>query len=94
MISVESATRVIDVWDVTESPDGSRRAGFAYVTLPGHPERGVATFEVRREGNEVFVLLTARSVPGTWLTRALRPVVRVVQRAITRRALGRLTGSP
>ena len=89
---VESATRVVDVWETTEA-DGAQTAGFAYVTLQGHPERGVATFEVRREGDEVFVVLTARSVPGTTLTRLAGPVVRLIQRAVTKRAVTRLAGT-
>jgi uncharacterized protein (UPF0548 family) len=92
MIFVEGATRVVDVWDTVE-PDGSRRAGFAYVTLQGHPERGVATFEVRLERDAVFVVLTSRSVPGTLITGLVSPLMRLVQRGITRRAL-RLLSEP
>lgn len=92
-IFVEAATRVVEVWDTVEPSDGSRSAGFAYVTLQGHPERGVATFEVRQEGDAVFVVLTARSVPGTFLTRMASPLMRVVQRGITRRAIKRLAGA-
>jgi uncharacterized protein (UPF0548 family) len=90
VIFVESATRVVDVWDTVAPSDGSRRAGFAYVTLQGHPERGVATFEVHQDGDGVFVVLTARSVPGTLLTGVASPLMRVLQRAITRRAVERL----
>lgn len=93
VIFVEAATRVVDVWDVVEPSDSSRSAGFAYVTLEGHPERGVATFEVRLEGNAVFVVLTARSVPGTFLTRMASPLMRAVQRGITSRAIKRLAGA-
>ena len=91
-LSVESATRVADVWETTEA-DGVQVAGFAYVTLEGHPERGVATFEVRREHEEVFVVLTARSVPGTTLTKVAGPVVRRIQRGVTKRAVTRLAGT-
>lgn len=92
-ISLEAATRVVDVWDTTEG-DGERCAGFAYVTLQGHPERGVATFEVRQTADDdVFVVLTANSIAGTLLTRLARPLVRLVQRSITRRAVSRLASS-
>ncbi len=80
-------------------PDGfrhdaeDRSAGFAYVTLEGHPERGVATFEVQLRGDEVWVELTARSVAGTLVTRIGRPVARLVQKGITKRALRRLSES-
>jgi uncharacterized protein (UPF0548 family) len=87
MLFLESATRVVDVWNGTPAPDGSRSAGFAYVTLQGHPERGVATFEVRQEREAVFVVLTARSVPGTMLTKVVSPVTRLVQRTVTKQAV-------
>jgi len=90
VVFLESATRVVDMWD-TADPDGSRGAGFAYVALQGHPERGVATFEVRQEGDAVFVVLTARSVPGTMLTKIASPATRLVQRTITKQAMRRLT---
>lgn len=87
-IALEAAVRVVDVWDRTE---GERRsAGFAYVTLQGHPERGIATFEVIADGAAVSVRLTAHSVPGSPITRLVRPIARVVQTAITKRALKRL----
>lgn len=88
---LESATRVVDIWDMVDGY-GSRRAGFAYVTVQGHPERGVATFEVHKVGDVVSVVLTAHSTPGTALTRLARPVTRMVQRAVTRRAVWRLVG--
>jgi uncharacterized protein (UPF0548 family) len=88
-VFLESATRVVDVWRMPESA-GARSAGFAYVTVQGHPERGVATFEVRQEQDGVFVVLTARSVPGTMLTKLAGPVMRLVQRTITKRAVNGL----
>jgi uncharacterized protein (UPF0548 family) len=91
-IFLESATRVIDVWD-TAGSDQTRRAGFAYVTLQGHPECGVATFEARQEGDSVCVVLTARSVPGTTITSVGGPLTRLVQRLITRQAMRRMAAS-
>lgn len=91
-IFLESATRVVDVWKTTEA-EGAQSAGFAYVTLEGHPERGVATFEVRQERDDVLVVLTARSVPGTMLTKLASPVTRLVQRAITERAVSGLAAN-
>jgi uncharacterized protein (UPF0548 family) len=90
VIFLESATRVIDVWSMSEQPE-MQRSGFAYVTLRGHPECGVATFEVCREGDAIFVVLKARSVPGTMLTKLASPLTRFVQRMITMQAVRRLT---
>jgi hypothetical protein len=45
-VALESAVRVVDVWQ--RQTDGGQEAGFTYVTLAGHPERGVASFKVRK----------------------------------------------
>ena len=95
-LALEAAVRVIDVWDrVTGSsagePGSVRIAGFRYVTLRGHPECGVASFEVRAgPTGEVTVLLEARSRPGSWRTRLAHPIARRIQRALTEAALRRL----
>jgi|SRR5579872_5883417 len=86
---LESAVRVVDVWN-TVTTDG-RSSGFAYVTLIGHPERGVATFAVEMRHSEVWVVLTARSESGTAITRLGRPISRLAQQALTRRAVYRLS---
>ena len=97
-LSVEAAVRVIDVWDrvaldTAMPPCGIRAAGFRYVTLEGHPECGVASFEVRADSpGEVTVRLEARSRPGSWLTRLGRPFARQLQRSLTQAALVRLAG--
>ena len=97
-LALEAAVRVIDVWDrcVPLTPGSDERvrlAGFRYVTLQGHPECGVASFEVRLDPTgDVSVHLDARSRPGTWLTRLGRPFARRFQQAVTRAALRRLTG--
>ncbi len=85
-VAIEAAVRVTKVWETLEL--GNRVCGFAYSTLPGHPERGVATFEVRLAGDTVAVVLTARSVARTPVVT--RPVAKAIQRAITRRAVRRL----
>jgi uncharacterized protein (UPF0548 family) len=95
-LALEAAVRVIDVWDRVAgesagAPGSVRAAGFRYVTLRGHPECGVASFEVRAQASgEVTVLLDARSRAGTWLTRLGRPFARRFQRAMTQAALRRL----
>lgn len=66
--------------------------GFAYGTLPGHPESGEERFVIRRVGEEVRAEITAFSRPGTALARAVGPAGRVAQRLMTRRYLGALEG--
>jgi uncharacterized protein (UPF0548 family) len=90
-IRLESAVRVVETWD--RDADGERDAGFRYVTLAGHPERGVASFSVRRDSSgDVRLTLDARSDAGTLITRIGRPVARRVQLAATKAALNRLAG--
>lgn len=81
-LSVHAPVRVV------YTVDESRRHGFAYGTLPGHPERGEEAFvlEMLPDGSVVFSV-TAFSRPATWLSRASGPVGRAVQRLITRRYL-------
>jgi uncharacterized protein (UPF0548 family) len=63
--------------------------GFAYGTLPGHPESGEERFAVRHDPNTSAVLaeVTAFSRPGTWWSKAGRPFVSVAQRTIAQRYL-------
>jgi uncharacterized protein (UPF0548 family) len=72
---------------VVSEPD---RRGFAYGTLPGHPERGEELFLVERVGDATFAEVRAFSRPGRWFTRLGGPVVRVVQRRFARRYLAAL----
>jgi uncharacterized protein (UPF0548 family) len=69
------------VW-AEQSPD---RAGFAYGTLPGHPERGEELFLVSRDdAGDVWFSVTAFSGPASWYTRAAGPVVPLFQAAYAR----------
>lgn len=63
--------------------------GFAYGTLPGHPEAGEERFAVRRDPatDAVFAEVTAFSRPATWWSKAAGPLVTVAQRLIARRYL-------
>lgn len=66
--------------------DEPHRQGFAYGTLPGHPERGEESFVVRlRPGGEVRFEVRAFSRPATVLARAGGPVTRAVQGYFTDR---------
>ena len=64
--------------------------GFAYGTLPSHPESGEERFAVVWDGTNdgpVEVRIRAFSRPNKWWTRVGGPLARAGQRAITRRYL-------
>src|SRR5215472_16377759 len=72
------------VYTVTEA----RRRGFAYGTLPGHPERGEESFMVEQRADGRIVLsITAFSRPASLAARAAGPLGRLIQRYVTRRYL-------
>jgi uncharacterized protein (UPF0548 family) len=58
-----------------------RRFGFAYGTVPEHPERGEERFliEWNPEDDSVWYELLAVSQPGHWLARAAYPYARYEQ---------------
>lgn len=64
------------------------RRGFAYGTLPGHPESGEEAFIIsRRADDTVTFTITAFSMPVSLLARAAGPLGRSVQHHITNRYL-------
>jgi uncharacterized protein (UPF0548 family) len=68
--------------------DDPGRFGFAYGTLPGHPERGEEAFHVvRDEAGTVSFEVVAFSKPADLLTKLGGPVSRLAQAAATRRYL-------
>jgi uncharacterized protein (UPF0548 family) len=71
---------------VVDEPD---RRGFAYGTLPGHPEIGEELFSVRYDpaSEAVYAEVTAFSRHGTWWSRLAGPVTSLAQRVISRRYL-------
>jgi uncharacterized protein (UPF0548 family) len=75
--------RVVYVIDETD------RRGFAYGTLPGHPESGEELFSVRYDAgtDEVYAEVVAFSRHGTWWSRLGSPVTSLAQRIITSRYL-------
>lgn len=75
---------------VVEVVDEPHRRGFAYGTLPGHPETGEERFVAERDPTtaQVTVFITAFSNPGSWRAKAIGPLGRVLQRVMTRRYLG------
>jgi uncharacterized protein (UPF0548 family) len=60
------------------------RRGFAYGTLPGHPEIGEELFAVDYDpaDDSVHGLVAAFSRPGTWYTRLGGPATRFLQHYI------------
>ena len=71
---------------VIDEPD---RRGFAYGTLPGHPESGEESFAVRYDPatSEVRAEVVAFSRHGTWWSKLGSPVTSLAQRIITSRYL-------
>jgi len=66
----------------------AQRRGFAYGTLPGHPEQGEESFIVVHEHDGSVVLrITAFSRPASALSRLGGPLTRWVQDWMTRRYL-------
>lgn len=78
--SVVAPCRV--VYNVNETD----RRGFAYGTLPGHPERGEEAFVVEMTpAAEVRLTIRAFSQPASLLTRAGGPLSRKIQDLVTDR---------
>jgi len=70
---------------IIDEPDAR---GFAYGTLPGHPERGEESFVVRRRADGAIQLeIVAFSRPARWYSRLGAPLTRLAQRWMTGRYL-------
>ena len=69
--------------------DESDRRGFAYGTLPGHPESGEELFAVRYDAatDEVHAEVVAFSRHGTWWSKLGSPVTSLAHRISTSRYL-------
>jgi uncharacterized protein (UPF0548 family) len=68
--------------------DEPSRQGFAYGTLPGHPESGEESFVVSIDEDDVVEFtVTAFSRPATWFSRLGGPLTGFVQRRVTWRYL-------
>jgi uncharacterized protein (UPF0548 family) len=86
-LSLEFGCRVVYVIDEP------RRQGFAYGTLPGHPERGEERFCLQwHDDDTVEFVITAFSNPALWWSKAAAPISRRAQHVITRRYLRALEG--
>jgi uncharacterized protein (UPF0548 family) len=60
--------------------DEPTRFGFAYITLPGHPECGEEAFMLSRDEAAVVFTMSSYSRPAELLSRLGGPVSRVIQR--------------
>ncbi|WP_162605935.1 DUF1990 family protein [Jiangella aurantiaca] len=66
--------------------DEDRRGGYAYGTLPGHPERGEESFVVELDDHDdVWFTVTAFSRAAAWYARLGGPLTRAAQAIATRR---------
>lgn len=88
-----TAQLTFTVWRVTFAApvrvvyviDEVNRIGFAYGTLPGHPESGEESFIVEKHPDDsVWLTIRAFSRPSTWYFTALWPIVRLHQARFTR----------
>src|SRR4051812_25686023 len=84
-----TAVAVCRIVSVVDEPD---RYGFAYGTLPGHPERGEEALLVERQDSGVMFKIVAFSKPAELLARLGGPVTRRIQQAATKRYLDGLVG--
>jgi uncharacterized protein (UPF0548 family) len=81
-LSVTAPCRVVYV------VDEPGRCGYAYGTLPGHPEFGEESFMLtRNESGEIAFTVTAFSRPATALSKVAGPLGRRVQDLMTTRYL-------
>jgi uncharacterized protein (UPF0548 family) len=73
--------------------DEPRRKGFAYGTLPGHPEDGEECWIVEhRDDDSVWITVRAFSRPANRWWWSVYPVLRIAQEYYTRRYLRALAG--
>jgi uncharacterized protein (UPF0548 family) len=78
---------------VVYTVDDVDRRGFAYGTLPGHPERGEEAFVVELTNvDTVKFTVRAFSRPASLLARAGGPMTRLIQQYATSRYLNALRG--
>jgi uncharacterized protein (UPF0548 family) len=68
------------------------RQGFAYGTLPGHPELGEEAFVIDRADDDTITFaIKAFSRPATDLAKVAGPLGRLAQRRMTARYLRSLS---
>ncbi|MEZ0115927.1 uncharacterized protein (UPF0548 family) [Catenulispora sp. EB89] len=72
---------------ITAEFDSADHAGYAYETLPGHPERGREAFYATRTEGLVEFTVMAFSQPAAWYSRLGGPVTRIIQNRYTNKYL-------
>jgi uncharacterized protein (UPF0548 family) len=80
-VTMVAPCRIVRLWK------SDTTFGFAYATLPGHPESGEESFALERRTDGTFFIIRAFSRPGSLLVRCGGPVGPAVQRAVTKRYL-------
>jgi uncharacterized protein (UPF0548 family) len=80
-VALETAVKVLEL---EQSP---RRGFFAYATTAGHPERGIASFEVLSEASGIKFVAQAWSRPGNAAAVIGRPISRWLQKLFTAEAV-------
>ncbi|SDJ08609.1 Uncharacterized protein, UPF0548 family [Frankineae bacterium MT45] len=82
------AIRIVAPCRVVYVIDEPTRCGFAYGTLPGHPESGEESFVLEEAPDDsITFTVTAFSRPATTLTKLAGPLGRRVQDLVTSRYL-------
>lgn len=80
---------------VVEVVDQPAVQGFAYGTLPSHPETGEERFLIHYDADEaVRATIRAFSRPARWYTKLGAPLARRIQDKTTQKYLNALTTSP
>lgn len=74
--------------------DEPHRAGFAYGSLPGHPQRGEEAFLLDRCDGDTWLTIRGFSRPAAWYARFGAPLTRLVQRRILTTYLAALREQP
>lgn len=86
---VVAACRVVAV------VDDETAFGFAYGSLPGHPEQGEELFAVERSPDDrVWFRIVAFSRPQASVAKLAAPVARMLQQRATQRYLDAMAGAP
>ncbi|SDS87316.1 DUF1990 family protein [Microterricola viridarii] len=68
--------------------DEPAQVGFAYGTMPGHPESGEILFVVEhRDDDSVWLVIRSFSQPSSARWKLVRPLMRLQERSYTRRYL-------
>lgn len=79
LLTMVAPCRIVRLWQSDNS------FGFAYGTLPGHPESGEESFALERNSDGTFFTIRAFSRPASLLVRLGAPVGRAVQRSVTKK---------